>query len=69
MEMSEEKMLEKADVKIKQASAEKPASMPVEKAKQQLKRRLSKETESASYCCEAAFTVKVEELPSEEAFA
>jgi hypothetical protein len=39
------------------------------KAARRLRRNLNRETESASYCCEAAFTVSAEELPSEEAFA
>jgi len=39
-----------------------------ERAKQQLKRRLNECTQAASYCCEAAFTVKAEDLPPEVAF-
>ena len=61
--------VEAPNVDAKQAAIEKPSSVTVEKAKEQLRRRLSKDTEAASYCCEAAFTVKVEELPGEPAFA
>ena len=61
-------MSDKVNPEAKESLAKKPTTVAVEKAKEQLKRKLGKDSEAASYCCEAAFTVKVEELPSEAAF-
>lgn len=38
------------------------------KTAEQLKRALARDSKSASYCCEAAFTVNAEDLPLLEAF-
>lgn len=61
-------MPDKVNPEAKESLAKKPTAVAVEKAKEQLNRKLGKDSEAASYCCEAAFAVRVEELPSEAAF-
>lgn len=61
--------LEALAAHIKRCGAEVARPADTLKAANQLKRSLSSENMANCYCCESAFTVSAEELPSEGAFA